>query len=101
MKVKATQSCELLVTPETVACQASLSTEFSRQEYWSKLPFPSPGDLPDPGIKPRSLIMQADSLPSESSGKLFSARELTLYLACAVKSLNPLKQRPAVVGCAF
>ena len=39
--------------------------EFSRQEYWSGLPFPSPGDLPDPGIKPRSPALQADSLPSE------------------------------------
>ena len=71
------------------------------QEYCSKLPFPSPGDLPDPGIEPRAPVMQADSLPSESSGKLFSTQELTLYLAHAVKSLNPLKQRTAVVGCAF
>ena len=45
---------QLCVTPWTVACQASLSMEFSRQEYWSGLPFPSPGDLPDPGIKPVS-----------------------------------------------
>ena len=49
----------------TVACQAPLSTEFSRQEYWSGLPFPSPGDLPDPGIKSRSPALQADSLPPE------------------------------------
>ena len=42
---------------------------FSRQEYWSGLPCPSPGDLPDPGTEPRSLTLQADSLPSESSGK--------------------------------
>ena len=42
------------VTPWTVACQAPLSMEFSRQEYWSGLPFPSPGDLSDPGIKPMS-----------------------------------------------
>ena len=47
--------------PWTVAPQASLSMEFSRQEYWSGLPFPSPGDLPDPGIKPGSLALQADS----------------------------------------
>ena len=45
-----------LVTPCTVAHQAPLSMEFSRQEYWSGLPFPSPGDLPDPGIKPKSLV---------------------------------------------
>ena len=43
--------------------------EFSRQEYWSGLPFPSPGDLPEPGIKPRSPVLQADSLPSELPGK--------------------------------
>ena len=42
-------SVQLFVTPWTVACQASLSMEFSRQEHWSGLPFPSPGDLPDPG----------------------------------------------------
>ena len=46
-----------------------LSMEFSRQEYWSGLPFPSPVDLPNPGIKPRSSVLQADSLPSELTGK--------------------------------
>ena len=56
-------------TPWTVAPQASLSMGFSRQEYWSGLPFPSPGDLPDPGIEPESSALKADSLPSESSGK--------------------------------
>ena len=54
----------LFVTPWTVAHQASLSMGFSRQEYWSGLSCPSPGDLPDPGIKPRSPALQADSLPS-------------------------------------
>jgi len=49
----------LFVTPWTVACQASLSMEFCRQEYWSGLPFPHPGDLPDPGIKPSSLMSPA------------------------------------------
>ena len=44
----------------------------SRQEYWSGLPFPSPGDLPDPGIEPWSPMLQADSLPSELSGKSLS-----------------------------
>ena len=48
--------------------QAPLSVEFSRQEYWSGLPFPSPGDLTDTEIKPRSLTLQADSLPSEPQG---------------------------------
>ena len=52
----------------SVALQDPLSMEFSKQEYWSGLPFPSPRDLSDPGIKPRSLALQADSLPSEPSG---------------------------------
>ena len=52
-----------------VACQASLSMEFSRQEYWSGLPFASPGDLPDPGIEPRSPTLWAGSSPSEPPGK--------------------------------
>ena len=52
-------------TPWTVAYQAPLSTEFSRQEYWSGLPLPSPGSLPNPGIKPGSPELQEDSLPSE------------------------------------
>ena len=58
-----------LVTSWTVACQAPLSLGFSRQEYWSGLPFPSPGDLPNPGIKPGSPALQADSLPTELGGK--------------------------------
>ena len=53
----------------TVAHQAPLSLEFSRQEYWSGLPFPSPGDRPDPGTEPGSPALQADSLPSEPPGK--------------------------------
>ena len=56
------------VTPWTIACQASLSMRFSRQEYWSGLPCPPPGDLPNPGVEPRSSALQADSL-SEPSGK--------------------------------
>ena len=52
----------------TVACPAPLSKEFFRQEYWSGLPFPFPGDIPDPGIKPRSPALQADSLPTELPG---------------------------------
>ena len=63
---------QLFATPWNVAHQASLSVEFSRQEYWSALPFPSAGDLPDPRIKPLSLVSpasQAESLPAEPSGK--------------------------------
>ena len=64
------KSCPILAAPWTVARQAPLSMGFSRQEYWSGLPFPSPGDLPDPGIKPGSPILQADSLPTELQGKV-------------------------------
>ena len=59
----------LLVIPRTVALQALLSMGFSRQEYWSGLPFPSPGHLPDPGIEPQSPALQAVSLLSEPPGK--------------------------------
>ena len=60
-----TKLCPTLVTPWTVACQSPLSMGFSRQEYWSGLPCPSPGDLPDPGIEPRSPALEADSLLTE------------------------------------
>jgi len=60
----------LSVTPRTVACQASLSIGFSRQEHWSGLSFPSPGDLPNPGIKTVSLHWQADSLLSSWEAQL-------------------------------
>ena len=59
------KSCPILATLWTVACQAPLSMGFSRQEYWSGLPFPSPGDLPNPGIEPGFPALQADSLPTE------------------------------------
>ena len=59
------QSCPTLATPWTVACQAPLSVGFSRQGYWNGLLFPSPGDLPNPGIEPGSPALQADSLPTE------------------------------------
>ena len=55
--------------PWTVACQAPLSMGFPRQGYWSGLPFPSPEDLPDPGIEPGSPALQTDSLPFEPPGK--------------------------------
>ena len=58
----------LFVTPWTVAYQAPPSMGFSRQGYWSVLSFPSPGDLPDPGIEPRSPTLQADTLLSEPLG---------------------------------
>ena len=69
-RVKSLSHVQLFGTPWTVvAHQALLSMEFSRQEYWSGLPFVSPGDLPDPGIEPRFLALQADSLPTKLPGK--------------------------------
>ena len=57
-------------TPWIIASQSPLSREFSRQGYWSGLPFTSPGDLPDPGIEPGSPALQVDSIPTEPPGKL-------------------------------
>ena len=65
------RSCPSLATTQTVTHQAILSMGFSRQEYWSGLPSPSPGDLLDPGIEPGSPALQADSLPTELRGKTF------------------------------
>ena len=69
--------------PWTAACQAPLSMEFSRQEYgsgFSRIPCPSPGDLPNPGIKPGSPTLQADSLPSKPPGKpLYVASVPTIH----------------------
>ena len=62
------QSCPTLAILWTVAHQVPLSMGFPRQEYWSGLPFPSPGDLPDPGIKPKPPAWQSDSLPNELRG---------------------------------
>ena len=58
----------LFATPWTIACQSPLSMGFSRQEFWSGLSFPSPEDLPEPGIEPWSPALQADSLPFELQG---------------------------------
>ena len=68
-KVKSRSRVWLFVTPWTVAYQAPPSMRFSRQEYWSGLPFPSPGNLPDPGIEPGSPAWEADTLTSEPPGK--------------------------------
>ena len=57
--------CPTLAIPWTIAHQAPLSMGFSRQEYWSGLPFPSPGDLPNPGIEPGCPALQANDLPTE------------------------------------
>ena len=85
--MKSLSRVQLFATPWTVAYQAPPPIGFSRQECWSGLPFPSPGDLPDPGIEPGSLALQADALLSEPPGKpifmsfLASTLESSLQLA--------------------
>ena len=64
-KKDSAKSCLTLAIPWTVACQGPLSMGFSGQEYWSGLPFPSPGKLPNPGIESKSPALQADALPTE------------------------------------
>ena len=70
IEVKSLSRVQLFATPWTVAYKAPLSVEFSRHECWSGWPFPSPGDLPDPGIEPGSPTLQAEALLSEPPGKL-------------------------------
>ena len=90
------------VTPWTVARQAPLSMGLPRQEYWSGLPFPSPGDLPNPGFEPGSPACQADSLPTELRGKL----QNTLLICLAALSLSCCtwdteQARSVAVACTF
>ena len=77
VKVKSLSRIRLFVTPWTVAHQAPPSMGSSRQEYWSGLPFPSPGDLPDPGIEPGSPALQADALTSEQPGKPYMSIQVS------------------------
>ena len=86
--VLVTQSCLTLCDPMDCSHQAPLSIEFSRQEYWSGLPFPSPGDLPDPGIELRPPALQAVSLPSEPLGKPRLCKERSKLNK---KTNNPIK----------
>ena len=69
-RVKSFCRVRLFVIPWTIAHQAPPSMRFSKQEDWSGLPFPSPGDLPKPGMEPRSPALQADSIPAEPQGKI-------------------------------
>ena len=87
VKVKSLSLVRLFATPWTVAYQAPPSMGFSRQEYWSGLPFPSPGDLPSPGIEPWSPASQADTLTSEPPGKF--GKELQFKTVAA----KPFKKR--------
>ena len=79
---------QLFVTPWTVACQSFLSMGFSGQEYWSGLPFPSPGALPDPGIEPVSSAWQVDSLPLCHLGSPVLLTQLSGYSSYPL-SLSP------------
>ena len=75
VKVKSLSRVRLFATPWAIAHQAPPSMGFSRQEYWSGLPFPSPGDLPNPGVKPGSPALQTDALPSEPPVKFSSVAQ--------------------------
>ena len=93
VKVKSLSRVQLFVTPWTVAYQAPPSMGFSRQEYWSGLPFPSPGDLPDTEIEPRSPALQADALLSEppvGSQRRSKAEELMFRIVVLEKTLESL-----------
>ena len=78
--VKSLSCVQFFATPWTVAHQAPLSMEFSRQKYWSRLPFPFPGNLPDSEIKPGSPALQADSLPPELTGKSYQQVGMVISL---------------------
>ena len=82
VKVKSLSRIRLSATPWTVAYQAPASMGFSRQEYWSGLPFPSPGDLPDPGIEPWSPSLQGDALTSQPPGKPFKQQRDPSFSQC-------------------
>ena len=78
--VLVTQSCLTPCDPMDCSPPALLSIESCKQEYWSGLSFPSPGDLPDPGIKTRSPVLQADSLPSESQGSPVESLQVLYHI---------------------
>ena len=86
-----TQLCPTFCDPVTIARQVLLFTEFSRQEYWSRLSFPSPRDLPNSGIEPRSYALQADSLSSGPPGKpmyMYTYIRIYIYLYTHVYSFT-------------
>ena len=93
VKVKSLSRVRLFATPWTVAYQTPPSMGFSRQEYWSGLPFPSPGDHPGPGIEPGSPALEADTLTSEPPGckwLLFLAQQVVPYPVSFTQRAFPL-----------
>ena len=95
VKVKSLSRVRLFATPWTVGYQAPPSMGFSRQESWSGLPFPSPGDLPDPGIEPPAL--QADTLPSKPPGKPQYVEYLLNVFFPLYLSTSPWRQPKRVI----
>ena len=89
--MKSLSSVRLFATPWTVAYQAPPSMGLSRQDYWSGLPFPSPGDLPDPGIEPGSPTLEAAALTSEPPGKPLVLRRVTAKGAHGEDDGTPLQ----------
>ena len=98
----------LFASPRTAAYQVPPSMGFSRQEYWSGLPFPSPGDLPHPGIEPRSPTLQADALTSEPPGKPanlhiipYKQEEAKVPLPSETRGVKSMEVRTGVLGWCF
>ena len=98
-KVNSLSRVRLFASPWTVANQAPLSMGFSRQEYWSELPFPSPGDLPDPGIEPWSPALSTDALPSEPPGKSLSLDQTDLSWQSNVRLVKAMVFPVVMYGC--
>ena len=90
VKVTSLSRFRLFVTSWTVAHQGPPSMEFSRQEYWSGLPFPSPGDLPNPGTEPGSPALRADALPSEPPGNPLIPVSVQFSHSVVFDSLGPV-----------
>ena len=98
VKVKLLSPVQLFATPWTVAYQAPPSMGFSRQEYWSGLPFPSPGDLPHLGIESESPTLQTDTLPSEPRGKSHVTENSRQNILAEIKLEKVLKKSPAALA---
>ena len=78
----------LFATPQTVACHVPLSMEFSRQEYWSELPFPPPGDLPDLWMEPMSLALEGKFFTTEPPGKPPSTFKMWMIVSSRLSAVN-------------